>query len=71
MNITSIRHLNMHATGIDPAARSALPMQQIIADARFQMESLLPPVPWEIGSSSRSASDRVPPEAPSGLDVIA
>mgnify|MGYP001769039925 CR=1 FL=1 len=71
MNITPIRQLYVLEADIDHSIRSALPMDRIIADARFQMESLLPPVPWEIEHPLESVPDGLPLPASSGLDVFA
>jgi len=71
MNITPIRQLNVLASDVDHATRSALPVHQIIDDARFQMESLLPPVPWELERPPEADSGGLPLMASTGLDVLA
>lgn len=71
MTITPIRQLNVLAADVGHSTRSALPMHQIIDDARFQMESLLPPVPWEFECPPEADSSGLPRMVSAGLDVLA
>lgn len=54
----------------DAPASSNSPMEQLIEGVRFQRESLLPPVPWEIELALNAVMEQTP-TAETGLDVLA